>query len=88
MASLDSAFMDCHTPEKDIQDEWGRRFFAEMEKYSSPWAGRKTEIYMAASQILYDFAFREDACELASSIYHNPESLLRMIVLMDQGRCL
>lgn len=84
MESLDSAFMNCHDSGEDLNDDWGTRFFAAMEKHCSHQMGSKTAIYVVASQILYDFAFREDAQDLASAIYHNPKSLLRMIVLLEQ----
>jgi hypothetical protein len=82
MHCLDQAFLTRQGMGAQDSGDWGERFFAAFDALFPAWADQEKEIYLAASKMLYTFAYSQTHPMTRCSLVQKPEILVRMIILL------
>lgn len=85
MQSLDQAFMMRQGLAAQGVGQWGEQLFSALNEQYPAWADKSTEIYVAANHLLNHFARTQTGALTAGSIIRNPESFLRLVLLVLQN---
>ena len=82
MHSLDQAFLARLGHVAEAECTWGEWFFQSLDELYPEWSSRHKDVYIAASDLLATFAHPETHPATRTSLVHNPQPFLRMVVLI------